>query len=284
MKTLFMTVGLPASGKSTWAKAKMAEHPGAYKRVNKDSLREMVDDGKWSQKNETFILGARDYIVAAALNAGKHVIVDDTNLAPKHQDRLRQLAKQHGAAFEVVDFTHVGVEECIERDRKRPNYVGEKVIRSMWNQFLAPKVEMVADVDSLPGCVIADIDGTCAIMNGRGPFEWHRVSEDVPNGPVINLLNMVETAKVIYVSGRDESCRPATEEWLHEHGAICGPLVLFMRPAGDMRDDRIVKREIYEREIKGKYNVRFVLDDRDKVVRQWREMGLPCFQVAEGDF
>lgn len=57
-----------------------------------------------------------------------------------------------------------------------------------------------------------------------------------------------------------------------------------MRPAGDQRDDRIVKEEIYRREIEGKYNVRFILDDRDKVVRRWRELGLPCFQVADGDF
>jgi adenylate cyclase class IV len=59
---------------------------------------------------------------------------------------------------------------------------------------------------------------------------------------------------------------------------------LFMRQAGDNRDDRIVKREIYEREIKGRYNVRFVLDDRNKVVALWRDLGLPCFQVADGDF
>ena len=57
-----------------------------------------------------------------------------------------------------------------------------------------------------------------------------------------------------------------------------------MRQAGDNRDDRIVKREIYEREIKGRYNVRFVLDDRNKVVALWRDLGLPCFQVADGDF
>lgn len=74
MKTVFMTVGLPASGKSTWARAKMAEHPGSYKRVNKDEIRAMIDDGKWSRDNEKFVLGVRDYVVAAALNAGKHVI------------------------------------------------------------------------------------------------------------------------------------------------------------------------------------------------------------------
>ncbi len=129
VKTLYITVGLPASGKTTWAKAKMAEHPGSYKRVNKDDLRAMIDAGKWSRDNEKFVLIIRDMMVVEALKAGKHAIVDDTNLAPKHQERLKQLARENDAAFEVQDFTDVSVEECVGRDRKRANYVGEKVIR-----------------------------------------------------------------------------------------------------------------------------------------------------------
>ena len=74
-------------------------------------------------------------------------------------------------------------------------------------------------------------------------------------------------------------------EWLDKHGLSNRNTQLFMRPAGDTRDDRIVKREIYEREIKGKYNVLWVLDDRNKVVDMWRrELGLTCLQVAEGNF
>lgn len=57
-----------------------------------------------------------------------------------------------------------------------------------------------------------------------------------------------------------------------------------MRPENDYRKDTIIKREIYEKEILNKFNVLFVLDDRDCVVEQWRDMGLTCLQVAEGDF
>jgi predicted kinase len=282
MKTIFMTVGLPASGKTTWAKSKLTERPGAYKRVNKDLLREMLDCGKWSSENEKFLLGVRDYVVTSALNAGKHVIVDDTNLAPKHQATLREIAKKHGAAFELVDFTNVSVDECVERDGKRANYVGEKVIRDMHAQFLAkPSVKPVID-PALPWCVIVDIDGTTAIMNGRGPFDWHSVHTDLPNEPVCHLVRSIQD-KVIYLSGRDEVCRTSTEKWLFDHGLI-DRADLYMRPAGDQRDDRIVKEEIYRHEIKGKYNVRYVIDDRDKVVRLWRSLGLTCLQVAEGNF
>lgn len=282
MKTLFMTKGLPASGKTTWAKAKLADQPGAFKRINKDDLRAMLDGGKWSQANEKLLLGVRDYIVGAALNAGKHVIADDTNLAPKHADALAAIAKKNGAAFEVMDFTHVGLEECIERDRKRTNYVGEKVIRDMHAQFLAVKPPVLVPDPALPWCVIVDIDGTVAKMDGRGPFDWHSVGSDVENAPVCHLVRGIQD-KVIFLSGRDAVCRYATEGWLAAAG-IFGGADLHMRPEGDMRDDRIVKEEIYRREILGRYNIRYVLDDRDKVVRLWRSLGLPCFQVAEGNF
>jgi hypothetical protein len=126
--------------------------------------------------------------VGAALNAGKHVIVDDTNLAPRHQDALRELARKNNAAFEVIDFRHVSVEECIDRDRKRANYVGEKVIRDMHAQFIAAPITGAPIDTSLPYCVIVDIDGTVALMNGRGPYEGEKCDTDIPNTPVVELV------------------------------------------------------------------------------------------------
>jgi hypothetical protein len=57
-----------------------------------------------------------------------------------------------------------------------------------------------------------------------------------------------------------------------------------MRKTDDNRKDCIVKKEIYETFIKDKYNVLFVMDDRNQVVNMWREQGLTCFQVADGNF
>tara|TARA_R110002020_G_scaffold227539_13_gene438195 strand:+ start:10087 stop:10632 length:546 start_codon:yes stop_codon:yes gene_type:complete len=59
---------------------------------------------------------------------------------------------------------------------------------------------------------------------------------------------------------------------------------LYMREEGDNRKDSIVKREMYEEYIKPHYNVKLVLDDRNQVVDMWRELGLPCWQVAAGNF
>lgn len=80
----------------------------------------------------------------------------------------------------------------------------------------------------------------------------------------------------------ESECARDTMAWLDENG-VPGK-VLHMRKNGDDRADYIVKKEIYEANIKGKYNVIFVLDDRDQVVRMWREEGLKCLQVAEGNF
>ena len=57
-----------------------------------------------------------------------------------------------------------------------------------------------------------------------------------------------------------------------------------MRKTGDNRKDCVVKREIFDAEIKDKYYIKFILDDRNQVVDMWRKMGLTCLQVADGDF
>lgn len=283
-----MTKGLPASGKTTAAKALVATQPGT-KRVNKDDLRSMIDAGKWSEANEKFILDARDYFVDTALASGFHIIVDDTNLAPKHEAHLRALAKEHKADFKILDFTHVSPEECIKRDLIRPNSVGQKVILDMYERYLKPADPLPPRHDSsLPDIIIVDIDGTVAQMTTRGPFEWDKVLQDAPRTHVIQALNgFVERGvKVIFISGRDGSCWEDTNKWLLMHGdeATWGHN-LFMRPAGDMRRDSIVKREIYENEIKGKYNVIAIFDDRPQVIREcWQALGFGdrIFNVGTG--
>lgn len=286
MKTLIMTKGLPGSGKSFWARDQVRESGAAYVRVNKDDLRAMLHEGKWSRHNEKLILSVRDQIIVAALQSGSHVIVDDTNFAPKHEERLRQLAKENGAAFEVQNFTDVPLDTCIERDLKRLTSVGEKVIRKMHADYLAPTPPAIEHDPSLPDCVICDIDGTVAKMNGRGPYDYGQVHTDVPHTPVVEVLSCLSTRyRVVFVSGRKSECRQATIEWISTHlSGVNNIDALLMREDGDNRDDRIVKQEIYESKIKGKYNVVFVLDDRDRVVQKWRELGLTCFQVAPGDF
>ena len=132
--------------------------------------------------------------------------------------------------------------------------------------------------------VICDVDGTLAIRDGRGPFEFAKVGTDQPNREIVRLVQIVASAglSVVYVSGRPESCRGATETWLSQHVRVAGPLL--MREDGDVRSDEQVKRELLERAVGNREEVFLVIDDRDRVVRMWRELGLTCLQVGEGNF
>ncbi len=283
MKKVIIIKGLPASGKSTWAKELLVRNPGKYKRVSKDDLRAMLDNSKWSKGNENFILKVRDTLILLALQEGYHVIVDDTNLHPKHETAIRELVKGQ-ATVEVQDFTNVDLETCIERDRHRTNYVGEKVIRKMYRDFLQTKPPVIVEDTTLPSAIICDIDGTLARMNGRSPYDMSLYEQDTLNTPVADIVKMALAQRliVLLVSGRKEGSRPQTERWLEKHGISF--LSLWMRPDSDNRRDVEVKRDIYRQHIEGKYNIKFVLDDRNQVVDLWRALGLTCLQVDEGDF
>ncbi len=61
--------------------------------------------------------------------------------------------------------------------------------------------------------------------------------------------------------------------------------LLLMRKSNDNRKDTIIKREIFEADIKNFYFIEFILDDRNQVVDLWRnDLKLPCFQVYYGNF
>lgn len=284
---LLMLKGLPASGKSTHAKELAMQ---GWVRVNKDDLRAMLHASKWSKQNEQQILRLRDQIIADSLRAGKSVVVDDTNLAPKHKTRLQELAKEHGATFETK-FFDVSVEECVKRDLQRPVSVGEKVIRDMYKQFLAPMPQAYAPPEDKPMAILCDIDGTLAHMNGRSPYDWDKVDGDTLDETVAGILrrywsedpmNDEHEPHIILLSGRDGSCRGKTQDWLHKHSIRYDKLL--MRAEGDTRKDYIVKQEIFNEYVRDDYWVLFVLDDRNQVVEMWRNLGLKCLQVAEGDF
>lgn len=271
--TLFMTKGLPASGKTTFAKEQVLLSKGKTKRVNKDDLRAMVDAGKWSKHNEGIIVSARNVLVSNWLVSGLNVIVDDTNFAPTHEQALRTIAKDRLADFKLVDFTDVSVEDCIKRDLGRPGAVGQNVILEMYYKYLcAPPVK---HNPNLPLCVITDVDGTIAKSTGRGSFEENRVSEDAvrPFVKAAVLGTLAEyTADLIVFSGRQNSCLEDTHLWLQKYGFIAN--ALHMRAAGDRRPDYVVKTELYRKHIEDKYNVVAIFDDRPQVLRAWEALGL----------
>lgn len=289
MKKVIMMRGLPGSGKSTYAKQLLAEAPGSYKRINRDDLRAMFDNEHRSKGNEKFVKQVRDLLIIKALEDGKHVIVDDTNLSASNETRVRQLVKEfnkaHGDAVQVqVHEMDTPLEECIARDAQRPHPVGAKHIREMHRQFYAAQERTPQD-EALPKAVICDLDGTLALLNGRSPYDAARCESDLLNKPVARVLDLFRAAghRIFLFSGRQDTYEPATARWLAAHGIAYD--LLELRRADDRRKDAEVKKELFETHVAGRYYVELVLDDRNQVVDLWRnDLGLTCFQVDYGDF
>jgi predicted kinase len=279
---IILILGLPGSGKSYWAKQYQAEHPDTV-RVNKDELRAMMHNSVFSKGRENAVLAVRDFIVEQALQSGKDVLVDDTNLYHKHLTKMQEIAAKHNAVVEIKDFTHVPLDQCISQDLKRLNSVGEKVIRQMYNQYLKPKPSIVEYNPALPNAVICDIDGTLALFDITSVNAYDRdFTKDELNRSVYSLLHRYTADTTIFlVSGRQEKAREQTVAWLKINNVPYDHL--YMRQTDDKRSDYIVKDEIYNEYIKGRCNIIGVFDDRLQVCRVWHELGLPLFRVGDPD-
>jgi hypothetical protein len=141
-------------------------------------------------------------------------------------------------------------------------------------------------VIDLPSAWLIDVDGTLAIRNSRGPYEWRAAGEDTPNRAVVMAVQALalhpDVSTIVAITGRNEAVRRLTTMWLDAQNVPFNELL--MRADGDRRPDDVIKEEIFRRDIAPRYDVVGVVDDRDRVVRMWRRLGLVCFQVAEGDF
>lgn len=278
---LIMLQGLPASGKSTYATEVCKEQN--WKRVNRDLIRTMLHCDKWSGKNESITVDIEKQIVLNLLAGGFSVIVDDCNLNPSNKDMWKQIAK-----FAEVDFStktfDTSIEECVERDCNREKLVGAHVIKNMALQYSfgeVPKEKIV----------ICDIDGTIANIDHRlhfvknDPKDWKsffiQMVNDTPREDMREILieHQKQGRTIIFVSGRPDTHREFTQNWLSKHGF--DGWTLIMRKGGDTRVDTIVKAEIYDRYFADKEVVQ-VIDDRPSVIRMWKEKGLNVLDVGKG--
>lgn len=280
-KKVYILKGLPASGKSHFAR-NLVENSSDTVRLNKDDIRKMLGGTFTKQKEEQVIL-MRNVTIINLLDGGYNVIIDDCNLNPKHEEDIRYIVGDK-ADIEIVSFLDVPLEECLKRDRIRPERVSESVIMDMYRKFIKP-IPILEHNPELPNCIMVDLDGTLAIKGNRDIYDFSKINLDSLNksvGYAVKGMLDDNNCNLIVVSGRDDVCYEETVLWLGQQGFI--PTLMFMRETGDKRPDYIVKQEIYDTHIKDKFNVLAVFDDRDSVVRMWRDNGLPVFQVNEGNF
>lgn len=143
-------------------------------------------------------------------------------------------------------------------------------------------------------CYLFDLDGTLCDLSHRiahilkEPKDWNTFfaacDRDEPIPHVIELAQTLIDAdkELVFVSGRSDQVRSETEAWLNEHLGYVGPL--YMRKAGDHRHDDIVKSELVDQAIADGWEPVMAFEDRTRVVQMLRNRGIPCAQVAAGDF
>lgn len=273
------------------------------------------------KSREEFVREAKNNLLSAALKSGYDVILDDTHLVPQTVKKLHTFVESIGNVKVIEKSFNVDVEEAIARDAKRSGFahVGEKVIRDMARgaglegrrklpdrEVYYPPIgcgDPLTINPDLPTAIMVDLDGTLALIGDRSPYDATGCDEkDLPNWPVIKtvLAMHAQGVKIIFMSGRDVKYRPETVRFIEKYcreidlklwgpGGQPIPYELHMRGELDLtkvdqRKDSIIKEELFDAHVRGKYNVLFVLDDRNQVCRKWRELGLTVFQVAEGDF
>ena len=293
MSKIILTRGLPASGKSTWAKEFVRFNPNTV-RVSRDDLRaQMYPGADYRDIDEDLITEAETALVRAALRQGKTVVVDAMHLQQRYINRWQKL----GYPVEIVEF-HTDEATLLVRNTNRESRVPNHVIVNNYKKFvnkdgslrkvkLNPE-EFVIDYkyvpdNTKPTAVIVDIDGTLAHNDGhRSFYDYTQVMGDKPVWHVIDAANGLNTVHhTIVVSGRKAECREDTEAWLLAHGIQYDEF--YMREDGDDRADTIVKMEILRDKIAPEFDVIAAIDDRPAVCEAWRKMGIPTFQVGDPD-
>ena len=145
--------------------------------------------------------------------------------------------------------------------------------------------------------VVVDIDGTISnldhrlnLINSKTP-NWEefylQCSFDSPIPEIINLVKLVINSgyTVVFCTGRPDYTKDITLEWLSTHLNIDSDYItLLMRKTKDHRQDYIIKPELLSKYNITPENTEFILDDRDSVVKKFRELGFKVLQVANGNY
>ena len=144
--------------------------------------------------------------------------------------------------------------------------------------------------------IVVDIDGTIAKVGDRLKYlqqekkDWdafyEHCDEDEPIDEMCQLVAdlFVLGRDIVFCTGRRESVREKTRNWLTQNVISTYDDELLMRKDGDWRHDTEVKPELLAKAGITPDKVHFILEDRDSMVAKWRELGYRCLQVADGKF
>ena len=298
LSKLILCQGIQGSGKSTWAKAWAKEDPEHRVRLNYDDLRNMMGT-YWVPSREKMLIVMEEAFLKHSILKGYDIVIDNMNLNPKTIEKYEKWAKEYSYTLEKKLFD-TPVEECIRRDKERPNPIGEVVIKRTWNIYRnyiiqesikkMKSKELIQD-PGLPDFILVDLDATLFLYTNGRPFYGDGLNpedilKDEPIEATITLVKAYQDSGgiVIGLSGREDkpAIRENTIKKCKMHGVHLDALIL--RPLDSRKRGDVSKKELFEQHIKGKYYVDFALDDSTKVVKMYRDLGLTCLQPNDGKF
>ena len=133
MAKIILCRGIQGSGKTTWAKQWVLEDPEHRVRFNNDDIRNML--GKyWVPSREPIVTTMKNSFISGAAIFRMDVVIDNMNLNSKELDYWKDIARMFNYDLEIKNF-FTPLQDCIERDSKRPNPIGEEVIRKTYEKY-----------------------------------------------------------------------------------------------------------------------------------------------------
>ena len=160
-------------------------------------------------------------------------------------------------------------------------------------------VGYISYIKGMKNTIIFDLDGTLALIDKRrevstkpnGKLDWGKffdpsnIKLDEPNLPVIKTAQLFSEQgfNIVILSGRSNKTETATRSWLSKNKVPFNKLIMRNSETDHFTPDWVLKKNMLDENLDIN-DIFLVVDDRDRVVKLWRSLGLTTFQVAEGNF
>ena len=161
------------------------------------------------------------------------------------------------------------------------------------------RIGFISYITRMKNTIIFDLDGTLALIDKRrevstkpnGRLDWGKffdpsnIKLDEPNPPVIKTAQLFaeQGFNIVILSGRSNKTEVATRSWLSKNKVPFDKLIMRDSETNHFTPDWVLKKNMLDEQLDIN-DVFLVVDDRDRVVKLWRSLGLTTFQVADGNF